>query len=254
MDLAVVREIEEVSARAWPPLDSRDVDGWVLRAAGGVTGRANSVWPRADNGTATLDDRLEAAHEFYAAHQLPLLLQLSPSSRPSGLAAELVEREYAVTRAPRNVQTAQLKSIVSVGDAARTQICESVDDGWYDVVARVNASFAAHRTVALAVLAGVGQTSAYAVVTIAGVPAAAGRGVCDGDWLGIFNMATLPAYRRRGAAAAVLAALAQWARGLGATRAYLQLVPANDAALRLYDKAGFAHCYGYAFWGKRDSP
>lgn len=251
MELDVVRELEEVSARAWPPLARRDVDGWVLRAGGGVTGRANSVWPRADNGTSTLDDKLAAAADFYRQHDLPLLLALSPASAPENLAGELADRGYAVSGPPRSVQTAQLETMTMVSDDHGALITGSLDEGWYAVVAAVNASFVDHRSAALALLAGVAAPSAYAVVSIDGGPVAAGRGVHDGDWLGIFNMATLPAYRRRGAGSAVLAALAQWAARRGATRAYLQMEADNAAAPRLYGKAGFNRCYEYAFWGKR---
>ena len=40
---------------------------------------------------------------------------------------------------------------------------------------------------------------------------ALGMGVLEDGWLGIFNMATLPAFRRQGLAGAVLAGLADWA-------------------------------------------
>jgi GNAT superfamily N-acetyltransferase len=254
MDAGVVREIEEVSARAWPPLHVADLDGWVLRAAGGVTGRANSVWPRAHGGARTIDEKLAAADDFYAANGLPTVLQLSPAAAPADLAAELARRRYAITRAPRSVQIADLEEVLSVGDSLRAQISEVLTEDWYDTVAEVNTSFAAQREAARAMLRGVGQSSAYAVVTIDGVAAAVGRGVWDGEWLGIFNMATRPAYRRQGGAAAVLAALAEWALARRASRAYLQMDADNNAAPLLYAKAGFAPAYEYAFWAKVASP
>lgn len=254
MDLSLVRELEEISARAWPPLDRRDVDGWLLRAGGGVTGRANSVWPRADHGAMTIDAKLAAAAEFYDRHELPLLVQLTPTSQPAGLAAELGSRGFAVTKAARSVQVAPLPSVVAIGDAARARVEDTYDRDWYAVVAQVNPSFDVHRSAARSLLAGVGRPSAFVTATVDGVVAAAGRGVLDGDWLGLFNMATLPAYRRQGLAASVLAAIAQWAAEGGATRAYLQLEADNEAAPRLYAKAGFAHCYDYTFWGQPSRP
>lgn len=252
MDLDCVREIEEVSARAWPPLESRDVDGWILRAGGGVTGRANSVWPRGHHGAMTVEAKLSAADDFYLERGLPSLLQISAASMPDGIQADLARRDYEIKRVARSVQIAMLESLAAVGHAERARIAPSISDDWYDVVAQVNASFAEHPDVAHTLLDQVAQPSAYAIVLIDGRPAAAGRGVLDGDWLGVFNMATLPAYRRRGAAAAVLAALASWAKSGGASRAYLQMEVAGAAAAMLYGKAGFAHCYEYAFWGKCD--
>jgi GNAT superfamily N-acetyltransferase len=53
--------------------------------------------------------------------------------------------------------------------------------------------------------------------------------------------------RRRGAASSILAALAGWAQAGGAARAYLQVVEANEPAVRLYARAGFATLYGYHY-------
>jgi ribosomal protein S18 acetylase RimI-like enzyme len=249
VDLDLVRAIEAVSYRAWPPLDAAEVDGWVLRAAGGVTGRANSVWPRAAGGLA-IDDKLAAAESFYVRHGLPLVLQLSVTSQPADLAGLLAERAYAVRAAPRAVQTAPLEAVAAVGEPGAVRIAEAVHETWYAVLSAVNGAFSRHAATARALLAGVTQPSAYAVLTLDGAPAAAGRAVLDGPWLGVFNMATLPEFRRRGAARAVLAALAQWGRARGAATAYLQMEGDNIAAPSLYAKAGFTTSYDYSYWAR----
>ena len=38
--------LEELMDAAWPAAEREESGGWVLRAASGVTQRANSVWPR----------------------------------------------------------------------------------------------------------------------------------------------------------------------------------------------------------------
>ena len=55
--------IETLAANAWPPERSVILDGWRLRSAGGITRRANSVWPNADTGTASLEDKLAAVEQ-----------------------------------------------------------------------------------------------------------------------------------------------------------------------------------------------
>jgi N-acetylglutamate synthase len=248
MDLALVREIEEVSFRAWPSLETRDVDGWILRAGGGVTGRANAVWPRADHGSLDLDSKLAAVAEFYASHALPAAVQLSPTSQPEGLSSALSERGYVKRMPPRSVQIAPLAALENLGDADRADVEESLAEDWYAVVASANTSFAQHRNVAKALLSAVRQPSAFALVTIDGQPAAAGRAVVDGRWVGVYNMATVPHHRRQGAAQAVLAARARGGGAEGADTAYLQVESDNEAAPALYAKAGFAPCYEYQFW------
>jgi GNAT superfamily N-acetyltransferase len=247
--LDVVREIEHVAHRAWPPLQVEELDGWLLRAAGGVTGRANSVWPRAA-GSLGVDDKLAAAERFYARHGLPVVVQLSVTSQPSGLAQLLADRGYAVRAAPRAVQVAPVAAAAAVGDPTAVRVTDVADESWYAVVSAVNGAFARHASTARALVAGVTQPSAYAVLTLDGAPAAAGRAVLDNRWVGIANMATLPDFRRRGAARAVLAALAGWGSGRGASMAYLQLEADNDAAPSLYTKAGFTTCYEYSYWSR----
>ena len=60
-------------------------------------------------------------------------------------------------------------------------------------------------------------------------------------------MATLPNYRRRGAASAVLHAIASWGQEQGAGDMYLQVMQNNTPALELYAKAGFKKLYGYHY-------
>lgn len=60
-------------------------------------------------------------------------------------------------------------------------------------------------------------------------------------------MATLPGARGKGAARAVLAALAHWAAGQGADSMYLQVERDNAPAARLYDRAGFSELCAYHY-------
>ena len=85
----------------------------------------------------------------------------------------------------------------------------------------------------------------YALVRIDGEPAAQARAVADGPYLGVFAVATRPAYRRRGLARACLGALAAWGAEQGATTAYLLVEHDNAPALALYDRLGFAEAFTY---------
>jgi GNAT superfamily N-acetyltransferase len=88
------------------------------------------------------------------------------------------------------------------------------------------------------------QPSAYASVALGGEVVAVGRAVADTGWVGVFGMGTLPTARGRGAARAVLAALARWAEG---DRMYLQVERDNAAAMRLYERMGFAEACAYHY-------
>jgi GNAT superfamily N-acetyltransferase len=92
-----------------------------------------------------------------------------------------------------------------------------------------------------------GPSVATAVLPIDRKPAAIGLGVLERGWVGVFAMGTRPEARRRGAATAVLHALAGWARDQGADQLYLQVESASDAARQLYVRAGFETAYRYHY-------
>ena len=63
---------------AWPAADREESGGWVLRAASGVTQRANSVWPRdpGDDDPHRLLAALREARLWYRNRRLPLIFQI----------------------------------------------------------------------------------------------------------------------------------------------------------------------------------
>jgi GNAT superfamily N-acetyltransferase len=69
-----------------------------------------------------------------------------------------------------------------------------------------------------------------------GAPVATGYMVVDGDWVGVFAIATTPDSRRRGYAEAVTTAIVLEGRQRGARTAYLQ---ASDMGRPLYERLGF---------------
>jgi N-acetylglutamate synthase len=74
---------------------------------------------------------------------------------------------------------------------------------------------------------------------------ACGRAVLDGDWVGLYSIATAPDVRRQGCGTRITNALLDWAYEQGATNAYLQVHSHNAPALQLYDKLGFSTTYHY---------
>ncbi|WP_235433686.1 GNAT family N-acetyltransferase, partial [Protofrankia coriariae] len=132
-------------------------------------------------------------------------------------------------------------------DGHRAILLDTVGDVWLDVAGQVLATFAGQRAGTLGVLANLTVPAAYVLCVLDGVPVAVGRGTVDGDWLGIYSMATVPAARGRGAARAVLTRLAAWAAEAGASRAYLQVEQTSTAARQLYAALGFRPVYRYSY-------
>ncbi len=78
---------------AWPAYEQRTYDGWILRYAGGVTKRANSVL--ALGRPADLAGAIEAAEAFYAEKGQRSVFSVGVGAMP-GLDDELAARGYGV--------------------------------------------------------------------------------------------------------------------------------------------------------------
>ena len=79
------------------------------------------------------------------------------------------------------------------------------------------------------------------------VAVACGLGVLADGHLGLFDIVTGAAFRRRGFGRMVTESLLAWGQERGATQAYLQVVAANTAARRLYAELGFEEVYRYGY-------
>ncbi|UBU10937.1 GNAT family N-acetyltransferase [Nonomuraea gerenzanensis] len=222
-------DFDRLVHEAWPAYEQHAHDGWVLRHAGGVTKRANSVL--ATSLPADLDGAIRAAEAFYAARGQRCVFSIGPGTPPA-LDEELERRGYALAD-PTLLMTGE-----PVGEAGRPGV--RVDDrpwpGWLAAWWAVDGRYGSGLEEAERICAGV--PAWYAAYEEDGVVLAVGRGVPQGDTLGIYCMATLPGARRRGLARVVLRALVARA-GDGAGSAYLVVTAANAGAQALYRGEGF---------------
>lgn len=239
-----IRLIEELAANAVPPAIQQEVDGWRLRYNYGVTRRANSVLAHNAGALLDLDTKIAYVERFYARRHQPARFQLCPASLPSELDAVLADRGYTVPK-PSRVQTAPLAALRAV-DPGAAYVAEVFDEPWLAAYVAGEGEtnpvkIAARRTM----LQHVGPPCGYGTIMLDGQIAAVAQGVVERGWLGIFTVATMPGFRRRGLARQVLSALAGWAATHGAQNAYLQVLADNVPALELYGRLGFMPLYDY---------
>ncbi len=81
-----------------------------------------------------------------------------------------------------------------------------------------------------------------------------GMGVAEREWVGMFNIATLARYRRKGVGTGIVRALAEWALENGAAQSYLQVMLTNSNAINLYTKLGFKYLYAYHYRVAQSDP
>jgi GNAT superfamily N-acetyltransferase len=236
-DAAEIRALEDDAYRLWIAPEVEELDGWLLRHAHGLTGRGNSVFPRAD-GSLPLDERIDRAEAWYGERRLAPRFQLTAASAPAGLASALAARGYRLGRAATSVQTATLPAAEADG---RVELLDTPDDAWIDLWAGSRGF--ADAVTARALLAGSPGETVFARVGAAAV----GRAVAEDGRLGITSMVTVPTARRRGLARAIVATFVAWARDRGCTTGLLQVERDNEPAHTLYAGFGFATRYEYAY-------
>ncbi|MFZ0088486.1 MAG: GNAT family N-acetyltransferase [Solirubrobacteraceae bacterium] len=194
-----------------------------------------------------LEGKLSAVERFYAERARPARFQITPAAQPSALELALLARGY-LRGAPTAVQTRELM-MPTVSPAAVTgvEISGRPTTLWWEVWQAALGVAPARAAAVSDLFDRVLVPAGFVVAFLDDRPAAVALGVVDGGWLGIFNMATLPAQRRRGAGNAALAALADWGGTRAATTAYLQVDLDNQPARRLYRDAGFTDAYQYVY-------
>ncbi len=244
--------LESIADAGWPATTVENVGAWRLRAAGGFTGRANSALPAGDPGL-PVGAALDRVREFYDRRGLPPLLQVVVGS---GLERELPAAGWQIARHEEGVLV-QVASVAQARRAARrlrpggavgpVLLSGTLTAGWIGLYGRTGA---VPREVLEHVLAGPEQVC---LASIEDPPAAIGRAVVTGDWLGLSAVEVTADRRREGLARRVVDALLAWGAEHGATSAYLQTLPANAAALALYERYGFVTHHRYRYWRPVDT-
>jgi N-acetylglutamate synthase len=235
--------LEAIAGAGWPAVTVERLGDWLLRAAGGFTGRANSVLCVGDPGV-PLAEAFERVEEFYQRHGLEPLLQVVVGAT---LERPLVEAGWRVTRHGGGVLV-QVASLASARRASRrtdhssVRISDTLSAGWTALYGRT-AGVAAD--VVRGVLAG---PDTVALASVDDPPVAIGRGVVTGRWLGLAAVEVAPESRGQGIGRQVVDALLAWGAEHGARSVYLQTVPDNPAALALYEPYGFVTHHRYCYW------
>ncbi|MCU1519868.1 MAG: family acetyltransferase [Arthrobacter sp.] len=247
-------DIEALMDAAWPAPEREESGGWVLRAASGVTQRANSAWPRDPDGDPGRQlASLRNARLWYRNRRLPLIFQMFEDPRSAPLNAVLDAEGF----------TRQSETLVLVREAgpqsgpadAGVELAATPSAEWLRLWWSVDGR---GDEAAMAVARGIleGCPAVYALLRDDdGAPAAVGRLALPpagtAGWGGVYCMATRPDARRRGFAARILQALlgAGADRGVGAY--WLLVTSANAGARELYARAGFSEAGRYLYRQER---
>jgi N-acetylglutamate synthase len=243
-----ISELEEVAADGWRGTEEDRLGGWRLRAAGGFTGRANSALAEGDPG---LPLRTAAAmvHRWYAARERPAMISVAyPGGRPheSDLDSFLARAGWTVRPGAATVLTAPAATVARAAapGPVRVDIDAEPDGAWlarYHYRGQPDLPPDARQVLRSA------PWQAFGSLREDGVTLAIGRVAVARGWGGLTAIEVDPAYRRRGLARALTAALAAQAAARGAHHLYLQVEDDNAPARALYQQLGFTGHHGYHY-------
>ncbi|HEX3304121.1 MAG TPA: GNAT family N-acetyltransferase [Thermomicrobiales bacterium] len=233
--------LERVALRACPAAVECWLGQWLLRFGGGYTKRANSAYVMGIEPDLDSSVRIEAAAAMMREQDLPLIIRESSLAVDPRISEALRQRGFH-----RIDETIVMTAALPDPSGPEP---EQVDlDTWLALYQRfeggTRGSTAQYRTL----LTRIEQPTCYGVLRSAGEPVTIGQAVADGDWVGLYAIATDPARRRQGYGRSVVQRLLAWGSAQGATRSYLQVIATNTPAVSLYEQLGYVESYRYWYW------
>jgi N-acetylglutamate synthase len=245
--------LEAAAAGGWRAPEEARLGSWLLRAAGGFTGRANSALAIGDPGP-PLAAAVDQVCQWYQARGLPPMVAVPfPLGQPqrSEIDRFLSEQGWRIRPGSATVMTAAPGAVARLAAAGRPAtaappgvgMAAAPDSGWLALYRyRGQPPPPISRRLLMSA-----PWQVFASVREAGEVLAVGRMAVSGDWAGLTAFGVQPSHRRRGLATVIIAALAALARDRGIPGIYLQVEDDNAPARSLYHRAGFADHHGYHY-------
>ena len=238
-----IASLERATLAAVPPQQVQELPGWLLALDDGTVGRAHSAVPLRH--AALPAEVLDTIAARYREHGLAPMFRIPRAAGLQGLHDGLVQRGF-VPRKPTLTQVGEVAGLLALATPAPVELATRPDASWAAVF--LGEGFDPVDGASRLGLLRRAQDSVFASVRVDGQLVAVGSGCYAEGWCGIHGMRTLPGWRGRGLAAAILAALGRQARERGIARCFLQVQQDNAGAQKLYARAGLATAWCYDYW------
>ncbi len=241
-DDAEARRVEDLLLNSTQPAQQLQYDGWLLRLAHNDVKRASSVNPIYGS-SLPVEEKIAHCERVYAEHGLPALYRMTSFAQPPSLDETLEARGYERFERSLAMSAPLDAPLPEVRDDLRFERPHL--DRWLDLVSEMCGLTPEGRRAERERLSE-STLSGFAVVAWDGDEAVGcGFLMIEDDYAGLFDIATVASQRRKGIGMATCVNLMRLARQHGASRAWLSVVADNEAAVRLYERLGFAPVYDY---------
>ncbi len=235
---------ENASLWAWPPKETARVEGWLLRAGGGGSRRINSARTLFFEKQGEVARAIHRVEDWYRKRGLPPCFAITDQVAPCDLDRCLEAAGYGL-RTPTRVLTRpvgahgpSLPHAVELVGRPRNMVLDVLAERHWDTRLRAGRA---------AIYERIRRPWTFGLCFAGNEPVAVGCCVVVGEIAVLHSFRTVPAARGRGFAFSVLMRLLEWAAGMGAREAMLQVEKTNLAAASLYERTGFRPCYHYHY-------
>lgn len=241
---AEIETIERATLSAVSPERIEALDGWLLPMDRGTVGRAKSAVPL-----------------HHGVHSPALIATIAARYRDAGCAPVFrlpevpafdvwwpaLAAQGFVRRQPTLTRTGTLDGLLALAPHADgVSLDARPDAAWMAMFLGegLDPVDGASRSRALARAEG----TLFASLREGGETLACGAACFAQGWLSMHGLRTATRHRGQGLAGRLIRGMAQEARRRGIARAFLQVDAANAPALALYERAGMATAWAYAYW------
>ncbi len=234
-----VLELDQICNLTWPATENLEYTGWLMRAADGVTNRANSVLPLVESLEAgpltNFDENLKVAQEFYRKRNLPTIFQIAHPTWQ--ILSDKLRSIGAVETLRGNTMVADLtshKQKKPIGYALKQS--DKFSNDWMELPPKPGIE---------KILSGCAAT--YLTVVINGQTVATCRIALAMGWSSITRVFVHQDFRGQGLGKAIVAAALEASFEQGATKAVLQVEADNATAIGVYESLGFNFHHEYSY-------
>lgn len=234
-----VLELDQICNLTWPATENLENSGWLMRAAGGVTNRANSILPLVaslEAGSLTdFAEKLSTAEEFYQKRKLPTIFQIALPTWQ--VLFEELRSIGAVETLRGNTMVSDLTSSNEIAPIG-FEIVQSnqFSNEWLELQPAPGIE---------KILSGCAAT--YLTIIKNSQAIASCRIALANGWSSLTRVYVHQDFRGQGLGKAIVAAALKVSFELGATKALLQVEADNAIAIGVYESLGFNFHHEYSY-------